>query len=101
MNPSSSVDQIAGVQGSIRFDPARLRFVGQIADPPTLVMISSARAAEGALRIVGVNARGLPTRTAVFAFEVVGPGYLRGLRLEHAAAVTRGLRSIDLTSSQE
>ncbi|HKE90878.1 MAG TPA: hypothetical protein VKB45_11095 [Gemmatimonadales bacterium] len=98
---SSSLDRVAGVQGAIRFDPTRLQFVGQTPAPPTLVMVSDARAAQGLLRVLSVNARGLPERMALVAFQVMAPDYLRGLRFEGSQAVTQRLQSAALSISPE
>src|SRR5262249_332730 len=99
LTQSPSVDPLAGIQGSVRFDPNSLRYVGQIADPPTLVMVSDPGATRGVVRILGVNARGLPARMVVLAFEVLRPGYVRAMRFESTLAVTRGLRTVALSIS--
>src|SRR5262249_4898200 len=97
--PPSS-DRLAGIQRSVRFDATRLKFVGQIAEPPTLVMLGDARAGDGVIRLLGVDPDGLPARAAILAFEVMAPEYLHGLRLEGLLAVTQGLRTVELSTSR-
>src|SRR5262245_35037092 len=101
LTQSSSLDRVAGVQGTIRFDPTRIQFLGQTPAPPTLVMVSDARATQGLLRVLSVNARGLPERMALVAFQVMAPGYLSGFRFEGSQAVTQGLQSATLSTSPE
>jgi hypothetical protein len=98
---SSADDPLAGVQGSVHFDAASLKFLGQIAEPPTLAMAGDAKASQGVIRIMSVNARGLPPRWALLVFRVVGPGYLRGLRFDGSLAVTQKLSPMTLTTSGE
>lgn len=79
---------VAGLQGTLRFDPARLEYVGQ-SEEGVLTVVNDAAAAQGVLRLASLNVGGLPTRTAVVVFAVRSSDYARGLRydLEEAAAV--------------
>jgi hypothetical protein len=91
LSDTSAGDPIAGLQGTIRFDPRRLRYAGQVAEPPTLAMVGDDHAADGMLRVLAVSPRGLPSRVAVLAFEVVSSGYEAGLSYESTRVVSRGL----------
>src|SRR5262245_420765 len=55
----TSEDPIEGMQSAVRFDPAKLAYAGQIAEMPTLAMVSYGRAAQGVIHLMSVNARGL------------------------------------------
>lgn len=80
--------RLLGVQGFVRYDAARLRFVGQSPDAGTLAMLNEAEAEAGALRLLSVNPAGLPERTATLVFEVVAPGYAPSLAYELEEAST-------------
>lgn len=84
---------LAGVQGVVRFDPARLRYVGQPASA-WLVMVNDGDAARGELTVLSLEALGLPDRGATLVFEVLEPGYAPGLEYRLEIAATRRLGEV-------
>jgi hypothetical protein len=91
-------ERLAGLQGFVRFDPARMRYVGQSSDGQTLAITNDARADRGELRVASLNAQGLPRRTATFVFDVVTPGYADRLSYALEVAATMDVREISRAS---
>jgi hypothetical protein len=87
-------ERLSGMQGFVRFDPSRLRYVGQSTDGQTLAIANDSRAEAGELRVASLNAQGLPRRTATFVFDVVTPGYAERLTYTLEAAATMEVREI-------
>jgi len=85
-------DRLGGLQGTLRFDPSRLRYVGQDAAAPSFAIINESRASEGMLRVLSMDVSGLAPRTVVLAFDVTGPEYARSLRYMLDAAATTDVR---------
>jgi len=79
---------LGGLQGYVRFDPSRLRFLGQSPAGRTLAIANYDRAERGELRVASLNTAGLDRRAAVFTFEVRSPDYTRGLDYRLEMAVT-------------
>ncbi len=86
---------LGGLQGVVAFDPARLRFLGQVARPTSHVdFLNDAEAAVGRLVALSYSATALPPRTGVFVFEVLSEDYTRGLQYTHTIAATSDMRPI-------
>jgi hypothetical protein len=81
-------EPLQGLQGYVRFDPARLTYLGQAAGT-SLVLVNAHQAAAGSVRLISVEPRGLAARTAVLIFAVKGGDYTRGLRYEFERAASR------------
>ena len=90
---------VAGIQGTLKFDPNRLRYVGQSAsDAPAIV--GAQRAAAGQLEFTSFDLEGLQGRVALFVFEVKGGGYAPTIEYAHRKAsmgTTAGLRPVDVS----
>jgi alpha-tubulin suppressor-like RCC1 family protein len=79
LEPSDSAS-VRVIQGSIGYDPARLRYLGQVALDQTLTVVNGASGADtGVLTLVSFRLDGLGERAAVVSFEVLGSGYTAGL----------------------
>jgi hypothetical protein len=68
------------LQGFLRYDTSRLRYVGQVMDEKGALFINDTKAGE--LRLLAVNTNGLGRKAAALVFEVTGTGYDRGLRFD-------------------
>lgn len=90
---------VAGMQGKLRFDPARLAYVGQSATEATAV-VGAQHADRGELRFTSFDLDGLQGRVAHFVFQVKGGGYAQGLTYEHykATANQNGLRPVKVAT---
>jgi hypothetical protein len=74
---------VAGAQGYLRYDPARLSFVGQGPDGEFITIVNDAKAASGELRTISfVPGQMLPGRTGTLVFQVKAPDYTQSLRYE-------------------
>jgi len=78
---------VGGLQGSLEYDAARLKYVGQSPDGDFVTVVNAKSASTGTLRFVSYSAKGIPNRAALFVFEARGSGYASTLRYEHGAAV--------------
>jgi len=77
---------VGGLQGTLRFDASRLRYVGQSLEGPQAIT-NNEHADAGELRFINVDAGAIPARAAEYVFEVRGSDYARTLRLDFYAAV--------------
>lgn len=69
------------LQGTLSFNPARLRYVGQAVEGSRLVMIGDRQAPRGELNVLSLDVvDGLPRRTGTLVFEVLGGDYAPSLR---------------------
>lgn len=91
---AAGAEPLAALQGYLRFDPSRLRYVGQVPEGATLVTVNDQAAARGEVRLLSVNVVGLEPHTAVLVFEVVGADYARGLHYTLEEAVLKDERVI-------
>ncbi len=82
-------EDIGGLQGMVRFDAAKLRYVGQAQDNGTILYVNAKGAARGELRIAELNPDGLRPRSGKMVFEVLAPAYIGSIRYEHEVAATR------------
>jgi len=94
-------DRLGGLQGSLRFDPSRLRYVGQDDASPSFAIVNDSRAGEGTLRLLSMDVAGLPPRTIVLAFDVVRAEYARSLNFTLDAAATPDVRPLTSVSIAE
>jgi hypothetical protein len=81
--------RLGGVQGRLKFDPGRVRFVGQVPEE-AFAIVNAADTVRGALRIASLDVGGLPHRTVHLVFQVKARGYLQGLGYQVEAAGTTG-----------
>ena len=90
---------MGGVQGALRFDPTRLRYVGQSPTGDAITMTGTQNVSVGTLRFTSFSQKGISGRVATFVFEAKGSGYLPSLRYVHQAAATAGanLRALKIT----
>ncbi len=79
---------LGAIQGTLRFNPTMLRYVGQDADAQVASLVNAGAATRGTLAVVTVNlaAKPLARRTAVLTFEVLGGNYASSLGYELSAA---------------
>jgi hypothetical protein len=82
-------EALGSMEGTIRFDAAKLRFVGQQQQKGTLLVVNSKNATRGELRLAELDVDGLADRKAALVFEVVAPQYISAIRLENALVATR------------
>jgi hypothetical protein len=82
---------LGDLQGTVRFNPSALKYVGQAPEGRTMVTINSSRAGLGELRVLSLNVEaGLPRRTGTLVFQVVKPGYTDGLKYQFETAGDKG-----------
>lgn len=82
---------LGDLQGTLRFNPGALRYVGQAPEGRTMVMVNSSRAGQGELRLASLNVEtGLSRRTATLVFQVVKPGYTDGLKYQFETGGDKG-----------
>jgi hypothetical protein len=77
-----------GVQGSIEFDPSRLRYVGQTAQGTAISLANAKGASTGSLRFGAFNPTGITGRVALFVFETKAADYMSSIRYVHQTAGT-------------
>lgn len=86
---------LAGLQGRLEFNPARLEYLGQVPTPATSVdLLNLQDAALGRIGIVSYHGTTLPAQTAVLVFAVRHPGFAEGLRYQLDVAATRDLQAV-------
>jgi hypothetical protein len=81
---------LAAAQVVLRFDPAALRFEGQLATG-TFLILNPALAAQGRLVALALEADGLPEVVGGLVFRAVAPGYGAAITLEPVELVTTGV----------
>ncbi len=77
-----------GVQGTLEFDAARLKYVGQSPIGDMVSVVNAKGAAQGKLPFVSYSAKGISGRVALFVFETRASGYAPTIKYSHYAAVT-------------
>jgi hypothetical protein len=92
-----------GFQGTLSFDPARMRYVGQSPVGDVVTMANASDAAAGSVRFVSFNPAGVSGRAALFVFEVAAANYAQSLRYDHQIAATAGadLEKLPVTVRRE
>jgi hypothetical protein len=83
------------VHGTLRFDPARLRFTGTAQTPGDLLVVNDRDAGWGALRLVSLDLDASGRTAATLTFEVLRPGFDKGLAFEPATGGGEGRRGVD------
>ena len=78
---------IAGLQGSLRFDPERLEYLGQSPVGSSVVVTNWSATDRGTLRILAIDTLLRRLDPSVFAFRVKAAGYTEGLRFQVEGAV--------------
>ena len=73
---------LGALQGFITFDPGALRFVGQIPDEGTMVLLNDSDIDAGEMRVMAIAPYGFTGRAATFGFEVLRAGYAESMRWE-------------------
>jgi len=94
VNLDESASAAGVVQGALAFDAASLRYVGQSPVGSSVSMANGKGAADGALRFVSYNPRGISGRIALFVFEVKAPNYLASIRYVPQLAAAAGGRQL-------
>jgi hypothetical protein len=80
--------RLAGLDGSLTWDPRSLRYEGQIAaDGWPMAMTNAERALQGVLPLHVVHPHGLSEDVATFSFTVLRPSYDQVLRFQPTHAV--------------
>ena len=89
-----------GFQGSLRFDPERLGYVGQV--PGTHMAVANVGdAARGRIRFVAVDVEGLEGPLAHFVFRTLTPDFTAGLGLEVEILAGMGQERIEWVERAE
>jgi hypothetical protein len=88
-----SLTDLGGVQGSLTFDAARLRYRGQVRDAgdDQILLVNAINADRGELRLAALDAKGL-TRTGSLVFDVIGSDYAASLSFKVDEAALNGAR---------
>lgn len=87
---NSALD-LGGVQGTLRFNPSGLRYLGQLRDASSdqIQMVNAKAAGRGELSMVVADGSGID-HSAPILFEVVGGAYVSGLDFDLSDAVLNG-----------
>jgi hypothetical protein len=89
---------LGGLQGYLRFNPGRLRYVGETTLGPVL-LVNHSRIDAGEVRFGSMDAQDIGMRVGTFVFEVLGPGYTDGLVFDVEAAATTEVTRIRATTN--
>ena len=95
----SPVANVAGIQGTLKYDTSRLAYVGQ-AEASATAIISSKNASSGELGFTAFDLDGLHGRVANLVFAVKGTGYAQAVSYDHYQATSRsttGLTHVPVT----
>ncbi len=82
---------LAALQGTMRFDPRALHFIGQPLQGSTFHLVNADAAEQGVLRVISLRLAGLARTTADLRFEVLQRDYGSGLRYDLEVATTARL----------
>lgn len=87
---------LAGLQGELRFDPARLHYLGQSVDSGIITAVNADGEGDGRLRLLSLDlsGAGLRQRSVVLVFGVREPDYAASLAFRLDLAATRDLVAI-------
>lgn len=83
---------LLGMQGTFRFDPNRLAYVGQPLAGETIELVNDEGASRGRLRMITIDRTRLPDEIAELVFEVRTANYTKGLTYHMEEAATRDLQ---------
>ena len=86
--------RLQGFQGILRYDPARLRYLGQPLEGDAAILVNHADTALGRLHIVSFSTRALPTIAAELGFEILRTDFAASLSLTPIEAVTTEVEMI-------
>lgn len=87
--------RLAGVQGSLSFDPRALRYLGQPLAGDAFVLVNAGQADAGRLRAASLRLGGLSPATADLRFKVLARDWSRALRYHlEEAATPEGIRLV-------
>lgn len=88
--------RVGGLIGSLHFDPATLRFVGQPDPERPFTIVNDGAARRGVVRVAALDVGGL-VGAGTLVFEVLAPRYAAGLtfRVEGAAAPDNAVVAIE------
>jgi hypothetical protein len=87
---ATSAQPLVGLQGTLKFNPQQLRYLGQPEAGP-FAIVNEKAVGQGQLRAASLQITGLPSRTATFVFEVTGADYTRGLSYTIEGAARKNL----------
>src|SRR5262249_35730117 len=73
---------VGALQGFVRFDARRLRYVGQSLQAGEYLAVNAKNASNGELHVGAVDAQGFERRIGTLVFEVTGPDTRTALRLD-------------------
>ncbi len=90
VNLDAAPGRAGGFQGTLTFDPTRLRYVGQSPTADVVTIANADGADIGRVRFVSFNPAGVSGQAALFVFEVTAAQYAQGLGFEHQLASTSG-----------
>jgi len=90
-----TADPLIGVKGTLRFDPARLEFVGQDLGQ-VFAIANEQNVASGELVFANLDLAGLNRRTATFAFIVRDAGYAQGISFQPSELVLASIKPSQL-----
>lgn len=84
----NTIGNVGGIQGTLRFDPARLRYVGQSPIADVVTMVNPRGADAGSVRFMALSPHGVSKRVALFVFEPLTSGYMSAIEYVHEMAAT-------------
>ena len=77
---------LSALSGTLRYDPARLRYLGQPLSGQTLVVVNSVES--GRLKLMAYNPAGMEATPVELDFEALGPDWLHGLEFQFSLGAT-------------
>lgn len=87
--------EVAALQGAIDYDPARLKYVGQIPLDQTLTVVNGAAAESGEVQVLSFRMDGLGRSAVGIGFEVLAKGYAEGLSYQSSLVASRSAGSLE------
>ena len=97
---SRGVGPIAGLQGSLQFDPDRLEYLGQSPGGTGVLVTNWDATDRGDLRLLAIDTLLRRVEPAVFGFRVKAGGYAERLRFRSEGAVGAGGRPMPRVETQ-
>lgn len=92
-------EPVIALQGYVRFDPARLEYLGQQVEQGTMVVLNDQQAARGSLRLVSLKLPALQRTAAGFVFRVKSEDYTKDLKFQLEVASTPS--AMEITRSEQ
>jgi len=87
-------DEVAGLQGKLHFDPASVRYMGQLVGDRSLLAVGESEASNGTLRFVVLDRAGVGADAATLLFERLTPAAEPRLSLELTRAASLDSRPV-------